>query len=295
MKRIWQINLLFTFLFALLFSSELRSMPVNAETDSLRKAIHILQAKLDSLNLSRSARMNEFGVVNSQINDLKLNLSKNQQPLLEFRLKAAMKNSRELADNIAGIDRKINETKSMLQNCFNTAISALDDEIQHLLQQGESSQLKSKKLGRVQYLSREKSNYLEQLNSIKINVSEWQNIKPEPGDSEQRMRMKLDILEDKAAKLERAILQRDGRLQEHQKDYKMQKELLSFYLDLSRTVEEEEGIIDRNRIDEINDHAASLAKRIEGLAAELAENRLNLVHLQAKIEQFRTKIVEMNK
>lgn len=171
---------------------------------------------------------------------------------------------------------------------------AIDAEIDLLLKTGESSPPKKEVLNQIQALSKEKSEYLELVNSTQIQVAEWQSINLEPDDSIQRINLKLSLLKDKAAKLSRVISQSEGRLEEYEKNYKMQKEMLGFYLDLSRSVEDEQGIFDRNRLDEMNDQIEILTKKIEIITEEIAENRLNFVHLQAKIDLFSLKLREKN-
>ncbi|KAA3610619.1 MAG: hypothetical protein DWQ05_21620 [Calditrichaeota bacterium] len=281
-----KLKLLFAFSAWFVLAQCVFGNPVNKSLDSLRIAIVRQQASLDSVQQVRSTQMLKFSEVNGQINEYKIELGKQRQPLLEFRLNAALKKSRELADKISILDARVNQIKVNLQELYKQMIATLDTEIRSLLSSSNSKTPNQAALNSSQRLSKEKSGYFSRLNSIKINVSEWQNITIEANDSPQRIMMKTTLLKDKAARLERVILQDEERLRELEKDKKMQNEMLVFYLDLSRTLEDEQGIFDRDRLEELKDQSENFAREIQIIKSQISENKLNSVNLYEKISRF---------
>jgi len=139
----------------------------------------------------------------------------------------------------------------------------------------------------IQKLGKEKLSYLNLLQSIQISKEEWQSLEIEPGDTPQRIEMKIAILNDKLNKLERSISQEEEKLEELKKDRKVHEEMLDFYIELSRSVEDEQDIFDRNRIDEVKDHLENLSIKIREMENRIIEMKVNEVNLKKKIEKFK--------
>jgi len=283
-KSHFKITLLF--LIVLTFTYHVVGSPPdssNMSLDSLRISIQTLQDSLQYLTTVKDKEMQEFKQINEQIYKYK---EEPNQPLIQFRLQNALKASREIADRIATIDRKSQDIKSQLQNLFQEIIKTIDAEIQGRITNSKPGSPNRDDMSIIQNLGKEKLRYLDQLQSIVINEDEWQQLEIEPDDTPQRIRMKFTILNDKLEKIERSISQEEVKLEELIKDSKVHKEMIGFYIELSRAVEDEQEIFDRNRLDELRDHLETLTIKITDMEHKIIAMKVDVVNIKKKIEQF---------
>ncbi len=249
--------------------------------DSLREEIQNCQDSLLVLEKNKSQKLQNFKRVNDQIYKLK---QEPNQPLLQFRLQNALKSSREIADFISELDRHSQKNKTRLQIMYHEIIKQIDDEIQKRM--NEKSSPNRIEMSGIQKLRKEKLFYMNMLQTLHIDEQEWLEIKIDPDDTPERIRMKTMILKDKLAKLERYIAQENEKLVEFKKEQKVQNEMLNFYQELSRSVEDEQEIFDRNRIEEVKDNLENIATKVRELEIEILNMKVSSVNLKEKIKQF---------
>jgi hypothetical protein len=258
---------------------------LTSSLDSLRISIQVLQDSLQNLQTVKNLQLQEFKRINEQIYQLKKESENRTQPLQQFRLQNALKSSRKIADGIAELDRCSQQMKTQLQKHYQGMIKAIDVEVQKRMDQ--NTPLNRPNMQFIPKLGKEKLSYLNLLQSIQISKEEWQSLEIEPGDTPQRIEMKIAILNDKLNKLERSISQEEEKLEELKKDRKVHEEMLDFYIELSRSVEDEQEIFDRNRLDEAKDHLENLSIKIREMENRIIEMKVNEVNLKKKIEKFK--------
>lgn len=283
--RVFSANILYFILLLTLGPNEsLADVPGN-RLDNLRTSIHAMQDSLQYFQNIRDQYLQEFKHINEQIYRLKNESVNRSQPLLQIRLQNALKSSREIADRISGTDLNIRKTKTLLQKLYQEMIYAIDIEIGKRLEQSVLPNRSNLEV--IQKLGEEKLTYLNGLQSIKISEEEWQNLEIDPDDTPQRIEMKTAILSDKLKRLERSIELEEHKLGELIKDHKVQQEMLSFYYDLSRSVEDEQEIFDRNRLDEVKELLENLSVIISEMENSILAMKVSEMNLHAKIERFK--------
>ncbi|NIA29758.1 MAG: hypothetical protein GWP06_07620, partial [Actinobacteria bacterium] len=239
----------------------------------------------------QSQRQHEFQQVNSRIYRYKQELEKKNNPFQNFRLQNALKTSRVMADQLEKQERQIKTLEQRLQFLYQTAVQEIDREIQKYLLVKKKAVIKKKSssLGfeTIQELEKEKADYYNRLKTIKVIDAEWKNLHVEPGDTPQRIQMKMAILQDKLANLERTIRQQKARLEELKKDRKVYREMLSFYTDLKLAIDDEQEFFDRNRVDELQDRVDGIDTKIRELEQHINETGADADTLKNKIKIFR--------
>ncbi|NOY60164.1 MAG: hypothetical protein GXO75_14715, partial [Calditrichaeota bacterium] len=188
-------------------------------------------------------------------------------------------------------ERQINTLEQRLQFLYQTAVQEIDREIQKYLLVKKKAVIKKKSssLGfeTIQKLEKEKADYYNRLKTIKVIDEEWKNLHVEAGDTPKRIQMKMAILQDKLASLERTIRQQKARLEELKKDRKVYQEMLSFYTDLKLAIDDEQEFFDRNRVDELQDRVDGIDTKIRELEQHINEMGADADTLKNKIEIFR--------
>jgi len=284
MKRICPKKLLIVLLLIIPTQASLADSS-NSSLDSLRVSIQALQDSLQNLQTVKDQHLQEFKRINEQIYQWKKESENRTQPLLQLRLQNALKSSREIADRIAELDRRSQTMKTLLQKFYQEMISAIDLEVQKRMDQNAPPNRANLEV--IQKLGKEKLSYLNLLQSIQISKEEWQSLELEPGETPQRIAMKIAILNDKLNKLERSIKQEEQKLEELKKDRKVHEEMLGFYVELSRSVEDEQEIFDRSRLDEVKDHLENLLIKMKELENHIVEMKVSEVNLKEKIIRFK--------
>ena len=261
-----------------------------ARIDSLKETI---KAKEDSLRLVKKEKAKietEFQRKNIQIYQYKKRLLKENNPFLEYRLKQLLKNSQELANKLEKMQQTIRHLQSILQMEYRNLIEAINTDIQKHL----NSLNKTKKglphyfseLDSIQSLEKEKNKFTNKLHGLPTQDTDWQKITIEPQDTPDKIQTKLAILQDKLLQFDKILREENQNLEQLKKDLSIYKEMLTFYLDLNQTIDEEREYFDRNRMDELRDWIDATDSKIEKTDRHIQKLTNDRKKLQIKIRYF---------
>lgn len=279
--------LLILFLFSLPLNAALYFSP---SLDGLKGDIRLAQDSLQSLQQRQKTLEAEFNTLNLEIYEFKQALEKNNNPITQLRLSNALKSSRQFADRLELLIRRIRALEIRLQDLYRRAINAIDREIRVLLSRsgnpGDRRGMAPAAIQQLQTLEQDKTYFSGLLQNNDQKNTPWKQLSIDPGDSPQRIRMKTAILQDHMTRLEKSLKTILDRKKELQKDQKIYGEMLNFYLELNQAVDDEQEFFDRNRIDEQKDRLETLNQQIIDLDGEIGKIRADIELLNSKLRLF---------
>lgn len=206
----------------------------------------------------------------------------------------ALKTSHQLADSIDSTSRALREKKSRLQQAYAAAIQEIELEIQRQLRLVKLAPLDKRqrkiRLTLVKNLENEKAGYAARLQTMKIDEKGWEKILIEPGDRLRRLKLKTALLEDFLQNLNRSFNALKKDIQKKLSDRKTYEELLDFYKELDESLDDDQDIFDRNRIDELEDKLEDLDRENARLRHRVTALNQDITILNAKIERFKAAI-----
>ena len=237
----------------------------------LAKQIETVQTQQDKLFLSNKN-------LTDKINITKGRLQKGGNILLELRLQQDLKASREIADQIQTLDKKIYDLTEQSVALKKQLVHTLSVEIDNLSREATNmvdAKQRFQRLERVLQLRKEKEKYQAQITeesnelllALEVNIATDDG----PDDILQKAAIiedQLDIIRDKERKLDRQI-------KDAQKELSLRRNMLELLRDIGRG-EEDEFDLDRNL-------------RIAELQKDIADIEASLETMQAKKEMWQAK------
>ncbi len=267
-----------------------------SELDSLRAVIHSLQSKIQQQQAILTRLSRDFNATNAKVYQYKSEQNGRVNLFARLRMQNALKTSHQLADSIDSISGALRENKSKLQQAYAAAIQKIELEIQRQLRLIKLVHLDKQKrkiyLALVKKLEKEKADYTARLQTMKIDEKGWEKILIEPEDTLRRLKLKTALLEDFLQNLIRSFNALKKDIQKNLNDRKTYEELLDFYKELDESLDDDQDIFDRNRIDELEDKLEDLDRENARLRLRIITLKQDITILNAKIERFKDAIRE---
>jgi len=266
------------------------------ELDSLRVLIRSLQQDLLKKETLLSELSEEFNRVNEQIYKYKTEQNASVNPFLSLRMQNALKTSHQFADSLDSINQQLRESKSKLQHAFSVAIQQIEAKIQEHLtiakQESQNRNLQKKQLNLIKKLETEKTDYTASLQTMEIDEKGWERIAIEAGDNLRRLKLKAALLEDFLNNLNQSIRTLESEREKNRGDRKTYTQLLDFYKELDESLDDDQDIFDRNRLEELRDKISNLDTEYARLKRQMSVLSRDVSILKAKIELFYSAITE---
>jgi len=267
-----------------------------SELDSLRVFIRSLQSEIEQKQAVITQLSKEFNSINEKIYEYKADQNSGANPFSNLRMQNALKTSHELADSIDSINKQLRESKSKLQNACSAAIQQIELEIQHELEFIKLSPLdkrqRKNRLALVKNLENEKADYAARLQTIKVDEKGWEKIIIQPEDNLRRLQLKAALLEDFLSNLNQSVRFLESEIEKNRGDKKTYTELLDFYKELDESLDDDQDIFDRNRIEELRYKIEGLDGEFGRLKQQMSVLNRDITILKAVSERFKTAITE---
>ena len=266
------------------------------ELDSLRVLIRSLQNDMEKKETLLSGLSEEFNSVNERIYKYKTEQNAGVNPFLNLRMQNALKTSHQFADSLDSINQQLRDSKSKLQQAFSEAIKLIEAKIQEHLtiakQESQNRNLQKKQLNLIKKLENEKTDYTASLQTMEIDEKGWERIAIEAGDNLRRLKLKAALLEDFLNNLNQSIRTLESEREKNRGDRKTYTQLLDFYKELDESLDDDQDIFDRNRLEELRDKISNLDTEYARLKRQMSVLSRDVSVLKAKIELFYSAITE---
>jgi DNA repair exonuclease SbcCD ATPase subunit len=267
-----------------------------SELDSLKILIRSLQSEIEQKQAVIARLSEEFTSMNVKIYEYKAEQNNGVNPFSHLRMQNALKTSHQLADSLDSINKQLRESKSKLQQVYSTAIQKIEEKIQHELSLAkDNSQNRSqqkKQLNDIRKLENEKADYAARLQTLKVDEGGWEKIEIEPEDNRRRLKLKAALLEDFLRNLTQSVRSLESELEKNRSDRKTYMELRDFYKELAESLDDDQDIFDRNRVEELRDKLEALDREFGRLKQQMNVLNRDITILKAKIELFNSAITE---
>lgn len=264
-----------------------------SDLDSLRVLIRSLQNKIEQKETVITQLSQEFNTINAKIYDYKA-VQTSGAASFSRRLRNALKASHQLADTLDFVNKQIREDKSKLQNVYSTAIEHIEQKIQNELTEAKRAFRKrneqKKRLSRIKKLEHEKAEYAGSLQKMQIDEKGWEKIIIEAGDTLRRLKLKAALLEDFRTNLKQSIRTLESELKKNRGDKKTYTEILDFYKELDDSLDDDQDIFDRSRIEELHDKIENLDAEFTKLKRQKTILNRDVIILEAQVQSFKTVI-----
>ncbi|MHB1687063.1 MAG: hypothetical protein ACYCVH_06800 [Ignavibacteriaceae bacterium] len=252
--------------------------------DSLRTSISRDENNLSKLKLQKENIYKIFNQINNKIYKIKLNNS--DDPISRIELNKYLKVSNLYANSLDSLNSLINSSLSLLNIKYNNLITKLNGMIlneQEKFKKETNAQKKINIFETIQKLDKERQKYLDSINksSTKMDLSIPLNI--EPNDSFERIKLKIDIINDRIHYTDeerRTLLNRQNELKSELSIY---QDMLDFMADLRLNIDEEQDFYDRDRVNQLHYHVREIKK-------ELSEVEIRLKTIDVEKSRFLEKL-----
>ncbi len=256
-----------------------RLSSLRIETHSvLQRQIAQLAKQIETAQTQQDKLFRSNKKLTDKINATKGRLQKGGNILLELRLQQDLKASREIADQIQTLDKKIYDLTEQSVALKKQLVHTLSVEIDNLSREATNmvdAKQRFQRLERVLKLQKEKEKYQAQIteesNELLLALEVDIATDDGPDDILQKAAIiedQLDIIRDKERKLDRQI-------KDAQKELSLRRNMLELLRDIGRG-EEDEFDLDRNI-------------RIAELQKDIADIEASLETMQAKKEMWQAK------
>jgi len=268
------------------------SLPVSAQTptySSLKNQLIQIVEQIKTVQSQQDDLLRRNKKFTDRINLSKQKLQKGSNLFLELRLQNDLTASRELADQMQGIDKKIYGLTNQSINVKKQLVNLLNAEINRLSQEADTTTNTRKRLQRLQDVIRtqkEKEAYQSQIteesNELLLSLEVIIANDDGPDDILQKVEIlkdQCDIIRDKERKL-------DSQIQDTRKNINMQRNMLELLQDIGSS-EEGKQDTDRNlRIAELYEKVTDMEVSLEVMMAKKEMWQAREKILAGKIEQF---------
>ena len=278
-------------IFCLLLSVSVQA----SDLDSLRVLIRSFQNKIEQKESFITQLSQEFNTINAKIYEYKT-VQTSGVASFSGRLRNALKASHQLADTLDFVTRQIREDKSKLQNAYSAAIEHIERKIQGELtevkRESRNRNEQKKRLNLIKHLEQEKAEYAGNLQKMQVDEKGWKKITIEAGDTLRRLKLKAALLEDFEKNLKQSIQTLESGSRKNRDDKKTYAELLDFYKELDESLDDDQDIFDKSRIEELRDKIENSDTEFAELKQQMKTLNRDIAILKAKIEHFKSAISE---
>jgi len=263
--------------------------------DSMRVVIRDLQNEIDAFQTVIDGLSDQFNDINHRIYEYKAG-GQAGNIFSRNRMQNALKTSHLFADSLDALNGRLRDRNQRLQQAYSAAIRQID-----LLIQGDLALVKTspsllagskKKLAEIKDLEREKSEYARRLQTLEVDEQGWKNIGIEEDDTVRRLRRKSALLEDFLRNAQRVLGYLDADILKRESDRKTYSELLDFYREMGESLDDDQDIFDRTRLEEIADKIENLDNETANIRERRRAVVADVVEIEAKLERFRQAIEE---
>jgi DNA repair exonuclease SbcCD ATPase subunit len=266
------------------------SLLVSAQTStysSMKEQLAQIAGQIKAVQVQQDELLRRNGELTDGINALKQKLQKGGNLLLELRLQNDLRASREIADQVQELDKKIHGLTKRSVDLKKQLVSLLSVEIDRLSREADATTDTKKRLQRLQrvlQLQKEKETYQAQITeesnelllSLEVTIAE--------DDGPDDIRQKAAIIEDQGDIIRAKERKLDSQIQDIQKNISLQRNMLELLRDIGRG-EEDELDLDRSlRIAERQEEVAEAAFKVMQARREMWKAREKA--LTEKAEQF---------
>jgi len=291
-KMKWICLTTFLFLGTLWWFTIFVSLPISAQTltySSLKNQLTQIVGQIKTIQAQQDDLLRKNKKFTDRINSLKQKLQKGSNPFLELQLKNDLRASRELADQMQEMDKKIYGLTKRSIDVKKQLVNLLNMEIDRLSQEANATTNTRKRFQRLQdviRIQKEKETYQSQItkesNELLLSLEVTIANDDGPDDILQKveiLRDQRDIIRDKERKL-------DSQIQNTQKNINMQRNMLELLQDIGRS-EEGKQDTDRNlRIAQLYEEITDMEASLEVMIAKKEMWQAREKILAGKIEQF---------
>ena len=268
----------------------------SSDLDSLRSLIYSLQDEIEKRQANLENLSERFNEINLQVYEYKADQNKGVSPIARLRGQNALKASHHLADSLDSVNKSLRAKKSALQRACVTAIHEIDLQIQHELIwiKGNPKDKRQRKarLTLIKDMENEKANYAARVQTTQVDEKGWEKITIEPEDTLRRLNLKTTLLEDFLTNLRQSLRALGRELATNAGDMKTYTELRDFYKELDESLDDDQDIFDRDRIEELQDKLDNLDSENRTLGKKQIVLNTDMAILIAKIDRFKVAIAE---
>jgi chromosome segregation ATPase len=282
------LGIAFFITYIFFFSSDLcaQMTPI----DSLRSAIITKESSLQQLDNIHQRVMQSFKVLNKEIFRQKKALETSSNPIVRLKLDTNLKESSSLALKIKKLKEDKQHLSQNLQNVYKQLIAVIDGLIKSKMQAVHVRQTKQAQieeaLNIVGLLEGEKKVLQNKLLQSSPITSKKPLLKIEPDDSIERIKLKIQVLQDRILKIDGDLIQLNKRRLELQADLQIYEEMLSFMENLQQNIDPEQEYFDEEQNEQIKDDVRNTKLKISGIEGRFHELSNQKKELQNKLHRF---------
>jgi len=181
-------------------------------------------------------------------------------------------------------------------NAYSAAIEHIERKIQGELtevkRESRNRNEQKKRLNLIKHLEQEKAEYAGNLQKMQVDEKGWKKITIEAGDTLRRLKLKAALLEDFETNLKQSIQTLESGSRKNRDDKKTYAELLDFYKELDESLDDDQDIFDKSRIEELRDKIENSDTEFAELKQQMKTLNRDIAILKAKIEHFKSAISE---
>lgn len=221
--------------------------PAAAQTPERLK----LQNELDNLSTGFERSQRQQQVLSLQADSLAKDIQRRKQQapslLQERGLDAALRFSQTLADSLQALQTREQRLDFALRQKAEALLKILNDDIAHLIKQGEALK-RGKNLSQREQVTRE----LEQCRQWQRRCQQWleqpspaiiiYQVEAQPGDAPETLRRKADFLRDQADRLRRDVKRLDSKIADIRDETQLRQRVGDLVTDLSLLDPNREGV-----------------------------------------------------
>ena len=147
----------------------------------------------------------------------------------------------------------------------------------------------------ISLLEKEKNIWQKKLTGLAPDESEKPLLEIEPGDNIERLRLKIELLQDRIRRVDNDLKKLNKRRAELRSDLQIYEELLSFIDDLQQDIDPEQEYFDQERSDQLKDDVRNSKIKISGIDERLRQLSGEKSELENKIRQFKDYLTQKMK
>lgn len=256
---------------------------------ALKSQIAHIAEQINGLQSEQNQLLRKNKVLTDKISRTKLKLQKGGNRLIELQLLPDLSASRELADQIQALDKRIYGLTEQSVTQKKQLVGVLNTEIERLGREAdvmESAKVKTRRLELILRLQKEKETYQTQIRAESNELLLGLEISLSETDGPYEIQQKRAIVFDQRDILQTKIAQLDSIIKETKKKLSLQQSMLELLRDIRRG-EDDEFDLDRNlRIAELQEDIADIEATLEIMRAKQESWHAKEKSLTEKAKRF---------
>ena len=258
--------------------------------DSLRNSIIAKEDSLHQLNKTQKRLSQSFDALNAKIFAQKKELKASSNMFTWLKLKENLKKSNRLAVKLDRLQRREQRIKHALVNAYRQIIATIDSVVRQKMQtinNHENSRAKIELLNQINRLENEKKIWQTKLTAFSPNQAQEPLLKIEPDDTIERLRLKIQILQDRIRQIENELIKLHKRKDELKSDLQIYEEMLGFIDNLQQHIDPDQEYFDQERNDQLKENVRDIKLKISGIDERTNQLKQQKTNLENVVNQFK--------